>query len=87
MRTTLDIDDALLTRAKAVAAQEHTTLTRLIEEALALRLRPPAKLQRARPPLPVFAGVGGLTAAVADPTSHRALLDATNDWTEADEGT
>ncbi|MGH8592037.1 MAG: DUF6364 family protein, partial [Gammaproteobacteria bacterium] len=32
MRTTLDINDALLAKAKAVAAQEQTSLTRLIEE-------------------------------------------------------
>jgi hypothetical protein len=30
MRTTLDINDALLAKAKAVAAQEQTSLTRLI---------------------------------------------------------
>jgi hypothetical protein len=38
MRTTLDLDDALLVRAKVAAAQQRTTLTRLIEEGLALRL-------------------------------------------------
>jgi hypothetical protein len=86
MRTTLDIDDVLLTRAKAVAAREHTTLTRLIEEGLALRLRPPARLRRTRSPLPVFTGVGGLTAAVTDPTSHRALLDAADGLAKGGEG-
>ena len=34
MRTTLDINDKLLAKAKAVAAQEQTSLTRLIEEGL-----------------------------------------------------
>lgn len=38
MRTTLDLNDALLIRAKAEAARQRTTLTRLIEEGLALRL-------------------------------------------------
>ena len=42
MRTTLDINDSLLAKAKAVAAQEHISLTRLIEEGLVLRLRQPA---------------------------------------------
>jgi len=32
MRTTLDIDDGLLRQAKSFAAQEHISLTRLIEE-------------------------------------------------------
>jgi hypothetical protein len=39
MRTTLDINDALLAKAKAVAAQEQTSLSRLMEEGLVLRLR------------------------------------------------
>ena len=34
MRTTLDIDDAVLRRAKEVAAKEGKTLTRVVEEAL-----------------------------------------------------
>ena len=41
MRTTLDLDDSLLRAAKKAAAEEGTTLTRLIEEALRLRLLPP----------------------------------------------
>lgn len=41
MRTTLDLDDHLLTEAKKKAADEGKTLTRLIEEALRLRLEPP----------------------------------------------
>jgi len=46
MKTTLNLNDALLTQAKALAAQQRTSLTRLIEEGLQLRLRiqrPPAK--------------------------------------------
>ena len=80
MRTTLDINDALLAKAKAVAAQEQTSLTRLIEEGLVLRLRPQAGRSNSdRPPLPVYAGSGGLTAAVSDPLTNRALLDAADD--------
>jgi hypothetical protein len=40
MRTTLDIDDALLREAKQRAAEEGTTLTKLIEQALRARLQP-----------------------------------------------
>lgn len=80
MRTTLDIDDGLLTRAKSLAAQEHTSLTRLIEQGLVLRLRPQqAPAKQRRPALPVYAGKGGLRTSVADALSHRALLDAADD--------
>jgi hypothetical protein len=80
MRTTLDINDALLAKAKAVAAQEQTSLTRLIEEGLVLRLRPQTgRSDSTRPPLPMYAGSGRLTASVADPLTNRALLDAADD--------
>jgi hypothetical protein len=79
MKTTLDINDTLLANAKAAAAQQRTSLTRLIEEGLQLRLRAatrPAKA--AKPKLPVFKGRGGLVAGV-DPTSNRAMFDAADD--------
>ncbi len=84
MRTTLDIDDRLLTKAKLLAAKEHTSLTRLIEQGLALRLRTQVTSpSRQRPPpppaLPVYAGKGGLQTTVADALTHRALLDAADD--------
>ena len=78
-RTTLDLNDDLLAQAKAQAARERLTLTRLIEECLALRprrSRPPAPAAAARPPLPVHAGRGGLAPTVRDPRSNRSLLDA-----------
>ncbi len=40
MRTTLDLDDAVLRAAKKRAAEEGKTLTALIEEALRARLAP-----------------------------------------------
>jgi len=79
MKTTLDINDQLLANAKALAAQQRTSLTRLIEEGLALRLRaqvgatPRGKLR-----LPVFKGRGGLVAGV-NPLGNKALLDALGD--------
>jgi len=45
MRTTLDINDQLLAHAKALAASQRTSLTRLIEEGLQMRLR--AAIRRA----------------------------------------
>jgi len=78
VRTTLDLDDELLAEAKALAARERLSLTRLIEQGLALRLRRAAGAPAiaSRPCLPVHAGRGGLSAAVADPRRNTALLDA-----------
>ena len=78
MRTTLDLDDALLTQAKRLAAEKHISLTRLIEESLSLRLRDASSARPATklPGLPVFAGQGGLQPHIRDPKSQRAILDA-----------
>ena len=79
MKTTLDIDDRLLADAKALAAQQRTSLTRLIEEGLQLRLRAPsAVVPRGKLRLPVLKGRGGLVVGV-DPLSNRALLEALGD--------
>jgi hypothetical protein len=74
MKTTLDLNDALLMEAKTLAAQQQTSLTRLIEEGLQLRLR--AQRVLARPVrLPVFRGKGGLASGL-DGLSNKALLEA-----------
>lgn len=79
MKTTLDLNDQLLANAKALAAQQRTSLTRLIEEGLQLRLRANATGQaRKRTRLPVFNGRGGLVAGI-DPRSNKALLEALDD--------
>jgi len=84
MKTTLDINDALLADAKALAAQQRRSLTRLIEEGLQLRLRATSSSRRAGksrvPALPVYRGKGGLAAGV-DPLSNKALLQAVDDET------
>lgn len=79
MRTTLDLDDALLIRAKAEAARRRTTLTRLIEEGLALRLAAGDEEPRERPPflLHVYHGTGGLRPGI-DPCSNTSLLGGTD---------
>jgi hypothetical protein len=76
MKTTLDLNDALLTEAKALAARQRTTLTRVIEEGLQIRLR----AQRMKPKsgllrLPVYKGKGGLARGV-NPTSNQSMLEA-----------
>jgi hypothetical protein len=79
MKTTLNLNDQLVADAKALAAQQRTSLTRLIEEGLRMRLR--AKEDAAkRPPvrLPVFKGRGGLVKGI-DPLSNKALLEALGD--------
>ena len=79
MKTTLDINDQLLADAKVMAAQQRTSLTRLIEEGLQLRLRAKAAgPARVRARLPVFKGRGGLVPGV-DARSNKALLDALGD--------
>jgi|APFre7841882630_1041343.scaffolds.fasta_scaffold117348_2 hypothetical protein len=44
MKTTLDIDDALLIKAKTLAAQRRTTLKALVEHALSREILPPPEL-------------------------------------------
>lgn len=79
MKTTLDLNDQLLADAKALAAQQRTSLTRLIEEGLQLRLRAKADSgKRGRVRLPVFKGRGGLVEGI-NPLSNKALLGALDD--------
>lgn len=79
MKTTLDIDDELLVKAKALSARERKSLTALIEEGLRLRLRhrlpAPHKAPRA---LAIHPGTGGLVKGI-DPLSNRSLLAAADD--------
>lgn len=79
MKTTLDLNDQLLADAKALAAQQRTSLTRLIEEGLQLRLRAKAASnRRSEVQLPVFKGRGGLVKGV-DPLSNKSMLKALED--------
>ncbi len=76
MKTTLDINDSLLANAKALAARQQTSLTRLIEEGLQLRLRAPQTTSKAaKRRIPVFKGRGGLVTDL-NPMSNKAMLDA-----------
>lgn len=79
MKTTLNINDQLLSDAKALAAHQRTSLTRLIEEGLLLRLRKPTASRRpGKLRLPVFSGPGGLVDGV-NPLSNKAMQDALDD--------
>lgn len=79
MKTTLDINDSLLASAKALAARQQTTLTRLIEEGLQLRLRSARTTSKvSKHKLPVYKGRGGMVAGL-NPLSNKAMLDAADD--------
>ena len=79
MKTTLNINDQLLADAKTLAVKQRTSLTRLIEEGLQLRLRAQAAAApRRKASLPVFNGRSGLVPGV-DPRSNKALLAALGD--------
>lgn len=79
MKTTLDINDSLLANAKAMAVQQQTSLTRLIEEGLQLRLRSShAKPKAIKRKIPVHKGRGGLVAGL-NSLSNKAMLDAADD--------
>jgi hypothetical protein len=81
VKTTLDIDDELLVKAKAASARERKSLTALIEEGLRLRLRRSSANRVTAPKaLAIYRGKGGLKSGV-DPLSNRSLLDAADDGT------
>jgi hypothetical protein len=79
MKTTLDLHDGLVAEAKALAARQRSTLTRLVEEGLRLRLQaavPPVASEAVK--LPVFKGRGGLKSGI-DPTSNKSMFAAAGD--------
>ncbi len=78
MKTTLDINDQLLADAKALAAQQRTSLTRVIEQGLQLRLRSQVAPPRGKLRLPIFQERGGLVPGV-DSLSNKAMLAALGD--------
>ncbi len=76
MKTTLNIQDQLLANAKAAAAMQRTTLTRLIEEGLVMRLAASIETKpKKRFVLPVFDGKSGLAKGLSG-LSNRELYDA-----------
>jgi hypothetical protein len=79
MKTTLNLNDQLLADAKALAAQQRTSLTRVIEEGLQLRLRgKTGSATHDKVRLPVCKGHGGLVEGV-NPLSNKPLLEALGD--------
>lgn len=73
MKTTIDLDDALLAEVRRRAAEEHKTMKAFLEEAILARLRPqPRSRSRYRAQLPVIEGDRPPAVDVAD---RRALHD------------
>jgi hypothetical protein len=77
MRTTLSIDDHLLTEAKERARERRQTLGQLVEDSLRRELA--AAPSEEAPPIPVFRGGSGPVPGI-DLTSNRAI------WEALDEG-
>ena len=73
MRTTINLDDALLAEAKQVAARTGRTLTAVVEDALRQSLHQRPQTTREAIELPVF-GEGGVRPGV-DLDDSAALLD------------
>ena len=83
MKTTLNIQDTLHVEAKALAARQRTTLTRLVEEGLRMRMRSAESqpTQAKRKPMPVFYGKGGFATGLSGMSTREMLdrLDALGD--------
>ena len=76
MRTTIDIDDALLRAAMSHAARERRTLKSVVEQALREFLPGPKRRVVDGPPIPVFHGQG--VQPGVDLTDNAALEDLMN---------
>ena len=73
MKTTLDLDDAVLREAKRRAAAARTTLRAFVEDALRARMLPrPTRRARFRANLPVITGTRPPAVDIAD---RRTLYD------------
>lgn len=74
MKTTLNLDDKLLADAKALAAKEQTTLTRLVEEGLKARICAGTK-RKGAVQVPIYQGKGGLVGGL-DGLNNAAMREA-----------
>ena len=77
MRTTVDVNDALLKAVKARAANEHRTLKDTFEQALREYLTSPSGAATDAPRLPTFRGSGVQPGVdLTDNASLQAIMDA-----------
>jgi len=75
MRTTVRLNDALLTRAKREAARRGVTLTALIEQGLQLAMRQPLEAEDAAHVVLPECLAGGGTAPGVNLNDSASLLD------------
>ena len=77
MRTTVDIDDALLNVVKSRAARDRKTLKAVVEQALRAFLTGEERAVAGPPPIPVFQGRGVQPGVdLADNASLEDLMNA-----------
>ena len=77
MRTSIDVNDALLKAVKARAAEEHMTLKETFEQALREYLTGPSGARTDAPPIPTFRGNGVQPGVdLTDNAALQALMDA-----------
>ena len=69
MRTTITLDERLLAQLKKRASESGTSVSRLIEQAVRLRLRTPAAAKRDRFELVTFGSGGRFSRHNVDKTS------------------
>jgi hypothetical protein len=85
MKTTLDLDDALLIEAKIVAAKRRTTLKAIVESALRREIRPAAEMENPDPDKFEIGPLGFLVIkrrpgdATVTPEMIRAIQDEIDD--------
>lgn len=77
MRTTVDLDHALLTRIKELAVRQQRTMSEVIEEAVRLGLARGGTARRGRPPRLFTVGGTGPVPGV-DLDDSAALADITD---------
>ena len=77
MRTTIDINDALLVAAKSYAVHNQKTLKAVVEQALRELLSDSWRQRSDAPPIPVFSGRG--VQPGVDLTDKAALEDLMNE--------
>ena len=77
MRTTIDVNDALLRAVKAHAVREGQTLKETFEQALRAYLSRPVRRTATAPPIPVFRGQGVQPGVdLTDNAALQAIMDA-----------